>query len=148
MRRARPERLGDEAFTIGLWLGSGVTPNTDDDAVQKLAELDNGDGPNPFVVLACPWCGVEMGRRQVGTSWRVIGYQKVRDPRASVALICEDPNCPFRDGGLPLEVVDQRIYRRPPTLVIGTVDKFAMLAWTPEARKLFGIDVGRPGRRT
>ena len=145
MRRERPKRLGEEPFTIGLWLGSSVTPNTDEDAVKKLSELDNGDGQNPFVVLSCPWCGVEMGRREVGHSSRVIGYHRVRDPRASVALVCEDPNCPFHGGELPLEVVDARIYRRPPTMVIGTVDKFAMLAWTPEARKLFGIDAGSSG---
>ena len=142
MRRERPPQLGEEAITIGLWLGSGVTPNSNEDAVRKLAELDAGEGQNPFVLLSCPWCGVEMGRREVGSATRVIGYQKVRDPRASVALVCEDPNCPFHESGLPLEVVDERIYHRPPTMVIGTVDKFAMLAWTPEARKLFGIDNG------
>jgi hypothetical protein len=141
MRRERPARLGGTPFTIGLWLGSGVTPNKDEDAVTQLRELDNGDGPNTFVVLACPWCGVEMGRRDIGGRPRVMGYEKVRVPHASVALRCEDPNCAFHATGLPLEVVDERIYRNPPTMVIGTVDKFAMLAWTPEARKLFGIDV-------
>jgi len=61
-------------------------------------------------------------------------------------LICEDPDCPFHGPeGLPLEVVDERMYRRPPTMVIGTVDKFAMLAWIPEARKLFGLDNGSVG---
>jgi hypothetical protein len=36
-------------------------------------------------------------------------------------------------------VVDEAIYKEPPTLVIGTVDKFAMLAWRPEAKSLFGL---------
>lgn len=141
LRRKIPAELGDEAFTIGLWLGSGVTPNTDQDAVQKLAELDRGDGPNPFVVLSCPWCGIDLGRRTVGSTTRVFGYERRSDPRATVQFRCPDPNCPFHDdNGLPLEVVDDRIYRRPPSVVIGTVDKFAMLPWNPEARKLFGID--------
>ena len=32
------------------------------------------------------------------------------------------------------------IYEQPPTLVIGTVDKFAMMPWDPRSRFLFGID--------
>ncbi|MEI9865315.1 MAG: hypothetical protein WDN00_12340 [Limisphaerales bacterium] len=54
---------------------------------------------------------------------------------------CEDPHCDFRDShGLPLLVVDEAIYEERPTLLIGTVDKFAMLPWNPEARRLFGLD--------
>src|SRR5205814_10244123 len=41
--------------------------------------------------------------------------------------------------GLSLAVVDEAIYDNPPTLVIGTVDKFAMMPWRPEARSLFGL---------
>lgn len=40
--------------------------------------------------------------------------------------------------GLPVKVVDEEIYHRPPTMMIATVDKFAMMAWRPEVRNLFG----------
>jgi hypothetical protein len=54
---------------------------------------------------------------------------------------CEDPDCDFSAAeGLPLEVVDEGIYERPPTLVIGTVEKFALMPWEPNSRLLFGID--------
>ena len=142
MRRADPKRLGQEPFSIGLWVGGDVTPNSEADAIRKLSELDNGDGQNPFVVLACPWCGVEMGRRPYGKGFRVFGYVPEKKPR-TVRFRCEDPGCPFGNShGLPLEVIDERIYRSPPTMVIGTVDKFATLPWNPEARRLFGLDVG------
>src|SRR4029077_5190741 len=50
-----------------------------------------------------------------------------------------DPTCAFH-ASLPVYVVDEDIYERRPSIVIGTVDKFAMLAWRPEARAIFGID--------
>ena len=52
---------------------------------------------------------------------------------------CSDKiNCEFKTG-LPIYVIDEDIYDSRPDLVIGTVDKFAMLSWRPEARALFGI---------
>src|SRR5262249_18387137 len=41
-------------------------------------------------------------------------------------------------GGLPVLVVDEVIYHRPPSMMIGTVDKFAIMAWRGETRNLFG----------
>ena len=43
-------------------------------------------------------------------------------------------------AGLPIHVVDEDIYDSRPSIVIGTVDKFAMMAWRPDARALFGLD--------
>jgi ATP-dependent helicase YprA (DUF1998 family) len=34
-------------------------------------------------------------------------------------------------------VIDEDIYEKMPSLVIGTVDKFAMIAWKPETKNLF-----------
>ena len=73
----------------------------------------------------------------------VFGYrrQKRDDLDDRVQFRCEDPDCDFsKDPGLPLEVVDEGIYERPPTFVIGTVDKFAGMPWEPRSRFLFGID--------
>lgn len=39
---------------------------------------------------------------------------------------------------LPLHVVDDAIYEIKPTLLLGTVDKFAMLPFRPAAQGLFG----------
>jgi hypothetical protein len=38
-RRAKPGRFGSVPVSIGLWLGSGVTPNSDADAVERLGKL-------------------------------------------------------------------------------------------------------------
>ena len=42
------------------------------------------------------------------------------------------------DEGLPVVVVDEEIYRRLPTLLIATVDKFAQMPWKGEVQMLFG----------
>ena len=89
-------------------------------------------------MLNCPWCGAQMGPVEFGRSNRVKGYRQCSNPKR-VEFCCDDPDCDFR-GGLPLHVVDEAIYTKRPTLLIGTVDKFALLPWYPEARSLFGLD--------
>ena len=65
----------------------------------------------------------------------------------TVAFRCDDAKCefghsPIQPGRspLPISIIDEDIIDNPPNLVIGTVDKFAMLAWKPETRAIFGIN--------
>ncbi len=147
LRKKAPD-LGDQRFSIGIWVGSAVTPNDRVDARATLKRLNRGDSyaENKFVVLRCPWCSAQMGpikstgKRQRNAP-RVAGYV---ESAKTVVLCCPDGGCEFANG-LPIQVIDEDMYRDPPSLVIGTVDKFAMLAWRPEARALFGI--GSDGSR-
>ena len=68
---------------------------------------------------------------------RVAGYERRND---TVVFICPDIECEFSHQLLPIYVIDEDVYEERPSLVIGTVDKFALLAWRPEARALFGLD--------
>ena len=138
IRREREDRLGTASISIGLWVGGDVTPIRHDDAARKLQDLLDGGRENPFIVLNCPWCGAQMGPVQYGRSNRVRGYRQCSSPKR-VEFFCDDADCDFRSG-LPLYVVDEAIYEKRPTLLIGTVDKFALLPWYPEARNLFGLD--------
>ena len=61
-------------------------------------------------------------------------------------MFCGDSlgDCPFSRKkspreGLPVVVVDDEIYRNPPSLLIATVDKFAQMPWKGEVQMLFGI---------
>lgn len=133
-------RLGSEPITIGLWVGDSVTPNKKNDAVVKLRQLAAGQIENPFLVLKCPWCGARMGPLRDRGPTKVKGYKKRGVPQ-TVVFQCEDPDCDFcSEDGLPLRIIDEEIYEHPPTLLVGTVDKFALLPWYPEARSLFGFD--------
>lgn len=138
-REAQASQLGDDEFSIGLWVGGTVTPNSEDDAVRRLQALERSSDDNPFVLRSCPWCGAEMGPVRLGQTTRVKGYRELAHPRR-VRFICDDPDCTFSVGeGLPVRVVDDELYSNPPTLVIGTVDKFALIPWTPASRSLFGL---------
>lgn len=131
--------LGTEPFSIGLWVGKDVSPNENSDAVTILNSMLKAKERNKFVLLSCPWCGIAMGPRNVAQNkCKCMGYR--RDGNR-VRFICDDSSCEFSDdAGLPVYVVDEDIYEFTPSLVIGTVDKFAMLPWRPRAGALFGIN--------
>jgi hypothetical protein len=118
MRRSAAGKLGNEPISIGLWLGAGVTPNKHAESVSHFNGLKTGDRENRFVVLSCPWCGVDMGLKDFGGGRRpILGYRLIGsgDGRR-VQFRCEDPGCDFSDeAGLPIHVVDQgsSIPRRP-----------------------------------
>ncbi len=133
-------KLGEHRITIGLWVGAGLTSNNRSDAVKALNKLSRGESKdNPFIILKCPWCGAKMGPVQVGRL-RIMGYRKIRQP-STVIFQCANPACVFSKDNftLPLKVIDEDIYENPDSIIIGTVDKFAMLSWRPEARSLFGF---------
>jgi hypothetical protein len=149
LRRGMSDRLGGDEFSIGLWLGSATTPNKREDALSILRGLQSprkGHTENSFIVGRCPWCAAQMGPlehkgRAPRNAPNVVGYEQ---RGTTVIFKCPDIACEF-SSGLPVYVIDEDIYDRRPSLVIGTVDKFAMLAWKPEARALFGIE--EDGRR-
>jgi hypothetical protein len=132
--------LGSSPISIGMWVGSGSTPNNIKDADYKLNELmRQGDASsnNPFQVLSCPWCGTHMIKKD---NHGVNGYLIKSSPSRFV-MWCPNRSCDFHTE-LPIHVVDDDIYRVAPTLLFGTVDKFAMLPWKSDAGKIFGLNKG------
>lgn len=141
IRSRAEDELGVSPFGIGIWLGRSSTPNSWKQAITALRRMKNdARQENLFLLSRCPWCGTRMGRTPDNDSTFVAGYIELHD---RVVFRCPDADCRFggRSRVLPVHVVDQDIYETRPSLVIGTVDKFAMLAWTPDARSLFGLGV-------
>ena len=63
--------------------------------------------------------------------------------RVGAGHLTEFGQCKFSkkespDEGLPVMVVDEEIYRRLPSLLISTVDKFAQMPWNGATQMLFG----------
>ena len=55
----------------------------------------------------------------------------------SFRMACANPDCDFHDH-LPVSSVDEDLYDNPPTVLIGTVDKFARLTWEGRAGVFLG----------
>ena len=145
IRKSHEDLFGKNRITIGLWVGSSTTPNKVSGAVKAYEKLYRGEGSNPFVMLKCPWCGAQMGPVQKGKNqWELPGYRKVPlgRRRFGFAFRCRNHQCDFSTEDLPLFVVDESIYEETPTLLLGTVDKFAMLPFRPNAQKIFGYENG------
>ncbi|MET3497097.1 DISARM system helicase DrmA [Variovorax boronicumulans] len=136
--------LGTEPFTIGLWVGNKVTPGSTEDSHRAIEDIRNpgkynAGAASPAQLTSCPWCGSEVAPgRDV----------EVDKGRGQTFVYCGDKKgrCEFSKGkssnlphaGIPVLVVDEEIYHRPPTMMIATVDKFAMMAWRGQVRTLFG----------
>lgn len=133
----RRREMPDTApISLGLWVGQSATPNNVLDADEALKKLAHGEDPeegNPMQLLKCPWCGTRLRHRDYVVS----------QPKDRLTVRCADAECEF-GSGLPVHLTDEDVYRERPSLVIGTVDKFAMMAWREEAATLFSTDGRHP----
>lgn len=143
IRRGDEITWGREPFRIGLWVGMNTTPNRTDDSEAFVESLRGHrpppSGGSPHQLTSCPWCGskIEGGKH--------IDVSSFKKGTARTRIFCGDilGRCPFsrkqsKEEGLPIVVVDEEIYRRLPTLLIATVDKFAQMPWKGETQMLFG----------
>ena len=139
--------LGEDEISIGLWVGGDPTPNTNKDAKSEYISLtkackskeeleENKRQHNKFQVLKCPWCGTKLEVEYAdGKKKGIWGYEYGRKN----IIFCPEPKCEFNKK-LPIQVVDEELYKNPPTLLFGTVDKFAALPWKGEVSNLFALN--------
>lgn len=136
--------LGEVPFTIGLWVGNKVSPGTTSDSAKAIKDIRdpekfNAGSSSPAQLTNCPWCGEEIDPGK---------HIEVNTDKLQTVIYCGDKKarCEFSKGksanqvhpGIPALVVDEEMYHRPPSMMIATVDKFAMMAWRGEVRNLFG----------
>lgn len=135
LRRRQADALGEEPISVGLWVGEATSPNNFVKARERFDELrDAAETDERFLLDRCPWCGTEIVPRTHDEDDSLYGITAT--DRAFV-FNCPSTRCEFNDR-IPVHVVDEALYDFPPTFLLGTVDKFARLAWVPEAGVLFG----------
>ena len=146
-RQDNVEKLGLWPFEIGLWVGQTATPNRmgkkgkDNQYSARrrtLAFINDDRKPSPIPLENCPWCGAKFNK----DSFQLLPDA---DEPTDLRVFCTGSagrKCAFhprrQDNGLPILAVDEPLYRRLPTFIIATVDKFANLPWVGETGGLFG----------
>lgn len=143
--------LSGNRFSLGLWIGGDGSPNNILGARTKFRAFRRGDVTgNPLILTECPWCRSAIGLckgeappRIRAARWTELRARGVVDHAdEGPLLLCSDVKCEFGSeqwqNWLPVEVIDDRIYLKPPSLVIATADKLAMIAYRPAAGALFG----------
>ncbi len=139
-------------FAIGFWVGGGNTPNrraevqdrtvpvfrensqvTEDEALQKADYRSAMDNWNKLP--ECPFCGSLTGLRKYPSRNGLVGHA------------CFKVGCNWNSyhGGpakepLPFYIVDEDIYEQAPAIILGTIDKLALLGQSASTiRKFVGM---------
>lgn len=141
--------LGKDRITIGLWIGGEHTPNKNKEAKVLIDYLnassktdlkENKDRYNKFQMLKCPWCGTKLVKDIDAKTGKLKGEFGYRMTQGHFQLYCPQPACYYSEeytDCLPVQIIDEELYLNPPTLLFGTVDKFAMLPWNRNTGNFF-----------
>ncbi len=135
-------KYGKWPFEIGLWVGKAATPNElgkkgdtrSNSARTKVRQFKNDPRfkPSPIPLENCPWCN----ERFEPESFHLLPND---DQPKELRIVCTNFECDFSgDRALPIQAVDEPIYRRLPAFLIATVDKFASLPWVGPSGALLG----------
>lgn len=136
-------KLGVEEISIGLFVGDQSLPNSLNDLKEELRKnwenRTEASNNSKIPLDSCPWCGSKL-KHQTSSN--------------GVKFYCDNLDCTFDIGNaaIPVRLCDDDIYKNPPTLLFGTVDKFAQLAHKvntnkngidKDSRRLFGCGINR-----
>ena len=135
----RKSSITGAVFEIGFWVGSANTPNkADDRRLEPVPSLDDRHHPNDDHLGAdytevnnsfnktprCPICSESTGLRRI--------------PGASedeIRILCFNPLCAWNQqtgrAPLPFLIVDRDIYARAPAVLLGVIDKLALIGQHP-----------------
>lgn len=154
----RRHRYEGKPFSIGFWVGSGGSPNrlsakgvADIPTIAEIApdarsEERLADGNETYLNLRtawrklpqCPFCGSTNALRRFSTQG------------GTLAHVCTNDRCASNEGGyqpLPFYICDEDIYDFAPSVVLGTVDKLALIGHSPPTiRRVLGMFGAAPWR--
>lgn len=133
VRTKHPKLSSTPHINIGMYVGGGSTPNNFEESKSTLNKVQRGmliEGKgSPCKLVSCPWCNTTI----------IPAHYKVDVRRRRVMLPCPNQSCDFKTD-IPVHVADDDVFETRPSLIIGTLDKFAQLAYKQHAGNIFDTD--------
>lgn len=139
-----PRLSGDEVdgFAVGYFVGQGGSPNElVNPEIYRYATYENKvnwSKANDLAALQgwkriarCPSCKTATISLEFDSTTNRLIHR------------CNQPNCKFPKGELPIYIVDNEIFRYLPSVIVGTIDKLAGLGNQRKFAMLFGQVDGR-----
>lgn len=148
----RRNHYGGDALSIGFWVGSGGSPNRHSAKGVKSIPLVTSAPPRPAdektlrendtqysaalrawrKLPKCPYCNGETALRLFAEH----GDQ-------TLGHVCTDIQCDSNEGRwrpLPFYIVDEDVYDLAPSVLLGTVDKLALIGHSSRTiRRIYGM---------
>lgn len=129
---------GITGFAVGYYVGKTSTPNKiipprqEDQFDPDWSQANDPDKRQEWKrVIKCPSC-------KTATVYIDFDADSVR-----VLHKCSNKNCKFENNIIPVYVVDNEIYRYLPSLIVGTIDKLAVMGNARKFAQLMGKIDGR-----
>ncbi|CAM3505571.1 MULTISPECIES: DISARM system helicase DrmA [Saccharibacillus] len=135
--RNQTKKFGESEFSVGFWVGGQVTVNkltdlTFKEGGAKLQEIRQRHTNLKKQVIECPCCGYR------DLNHKLLPDDNLYTPKTGYEIFCNNPNCYFSTKLIPVYMIDEDIYRKLPSVIISTVDKFARMPWDEIVSNLFG----------
>jgi hypothetical protein len=155
----RKRKYGGDPFSIGFWVGSGGSPNHHAskgvDDIKKIDEVEPSRELEEKLratdrrydaacrawnkIPACPFCNAPTALRL---------FPKLG---GTLAHVCTNADCASNQGGyqpLPFYICDEDIYDIAPSVLLGTVDKLALIGHSARTiRRVYGMFGAAPWRK-
>lgn len=134
--------LGEERITIGLFVGRDSLPNSWEGEKSMKNELRNiSDLISENKILStnipftnCPWCAGDLFMEKDLKNVKPNHENGTYGVDDQLNIACNSNGCTYHsrrssnERSIPFRLFDEDIYKYPPTLLFGTVDKFAAFA--------------------
>lgn len=145
------ERLQGAPFELGFWVGSGNTPNSIASGTSLLPEMRDIplSSDDPFLADEDTFLTERQSYKAKNEAWNKLpqcpfcqartGLRVYREEQHLLGIVCSSDECDWNGvhdtkkgrAPLPFLIVDTDIYRRAPSVLLGTVDKLALIGNHP-----------------
>lgn len=130
----RRHKVAGRPFSLGFLVGDGATPNRlrrPEQERESHYDPDEPGLPDRFRMLQrCPFCGDENLAMGFDTGTWTLQHR------------CTLSACPWPETALPFHIVDEEVFRFLPTIVVGTLDKVALIGMQQAMRGLVAAPRG------